>query len=302
MKKTLKIYLTILTLLLIITVACKKNNIPYHESGAGLKKTESTAISNEQLHAETIVLEDFHNALEGVSTASINDIASISYQSTLAYISLSNASVTLLQQADILDSLKFHLNITSNSDPRIILAARLVNEMITNPPGSSVPGWVDCVVQAGIGVSIETIYGIFQGGTIAAVGQAIKHMGYSWFAKTIGSTFAKVLTGVGGAIALAQFTWCMVKEYGSQEILPTGLEPFVNSLPTSFFNDNKNYWNFHKPGFMNYMANTSPSIPTADCEWIYEYVYESGGDPAFIGTGMVSDYFLSISTSPLPIP
>lgn len=305
MKKKLKIYSSILLLLITIVVACKKNIMSSHGEGVNSNKTEKMAHSVEQLHAETVILTDFNNALEGAPTASINDLASPAYQSTLAYENLSNASVALLAQSDILDSLKFHLNITTNTDPRLILAARLINEMVMFPPdslsSSSVPPWVNCIVTAGIGISINSIYALFEGGTLAAVGQAIKHMGYSWFAKTVGGTFAKVLTGAGGAIMVAQFTWCIWKEYGSQAILDVGLEPLIDAIPTSFFNQNKSFWDFHKTGFMNYMAINNPLVSVADCEYIYNYVYESTGDPQFIGTNFVRDYFSSISASPLPV-
>ena len=225
MKKLAAILLLLFTMFSTSFLACKKNSFSSSNGDVNLIKEESLQkrANNSNQLSENVVLENFDNALSEVSTTTVADLMSPSFQSTSAYISLSNASIDLLQTAGALDSIKFHLDISDNSDPRLIMAAKLVNEMVSYPPdplspNKSVPAWADCLVKAGIGISINTIYSIFEGGSIALVGQAIKHMGYAWFAKTVGTVFAKVLTGVGGAIMLGQFAWCMASEYGLEQI------------------------------------------------------------------------------------
>jgi hypothetical protein len=126
-------------------------------------------------------------------------------------------------------------------------------------------------------------------------------MGYKWFAKTVGSTLGKVLTGFGGAMILAEFTWCMVKEYGDAAILEPGFEPTNNDIPVSFFNVNQNYYNSHKAAFTNYMQ-TQYSWSSEEIDFIYENTYNLYGDPEFVGTHYIQEYFLSLSTPTSPIP
>jgi hypothetical protein len=294
-------YLPILFLFL-FTCSCKKYSETNLEGALNAEKQIDKKEGPNALTEEE-VMEDFEDALSAASVATFTDLTSSSYQLTSVYTNLSTASVALLQEADMLDSIKFHLNISNNSDPKLILAARLISEMVMFPPpplnvSSSMPGWVDCLVEAGIGVSIETLRQIAAGGTLWHVGQAIKHMGYKWFAKTVGKTLTKVLTGFGAALIVADFSWCMVREYGDAEILEPGFEPSTNNIPVSFFNANKNYYDYYKAGFLSYMAIAYPL--EVDNEFWYYYTYEYDGDPTFEGSYFVQEYFQSLISTPPP--
>jgi hypothetical protein len=281
---------------------CTKSHDP---SGLGESQTaiEEKASTNMGSRPDGEILDDFQDALDASPTTTISDLFSPTYQASTEYADLSSASVSILTGAGILDSVKYHLNTVNNADPRLIIAAKLINEMVIFPPGDGVesdPPWLNCLVSAGIGISLGTLRTVTEGGTIASIGQAIRHMGVKWFAGTVGKIAAKYVTGIGLAWTVASFSICLIRAYADPEeseeydiIANPQLDDQVNGIPASFFNTNRLYFNHHKEAILQYLIDNG----FASVEMQLEYVYTSQGDPTCECTHYTAQYFSQLGTA-----
>lgn len=121
-----------------------------------VSRAENIALSHQ-------ITEDFVENLPPTTT--VDQLFSPLFQSGTAYSDLASSSIAVLQAADILDSVKYYLNITSNSDPHLILAAKLVTEMYDSlPTGGSIPRWLGCILSAGLSLTPVTLESILKEG------------------------------------------------------------------------------------------------------------------------------------------
>lgn len=215
-----KLYPLLVITVLLGALSCQKTNsltddIPGIEDDIpGIEKADHTT-SPTSLEIDDALSEAFTESFLEPSGETIANIFSPLYQTTTEYQSLSEASVAILQQAGVLDSLKFYLNTTSNTDPHLILAAKLINDLYVEgpPPPDSIQyanTW-KCLLEA-LGVPAAAVLNIMKGVTMAEIGTIIHAMGFRWLAGTLLKAGLGAATGWGLATMVGIFTWCMVWE------------------------------------------------------------------------------------------
>ncbi|OQP64136.1 hypothetical protein A3860_22280 [Niastella vici] len=200
-------------------LSCKKNNdFPQKEetapgtSGRSLSLRVATT-TDEQASAA------FGASLGESVGNSVDQMFSTEYQSSEEFADLADASAVILQKAGLLDAYMNELNITNYYDPRLIMAAKIINDLyVEGPPPinnlSSGDLW-KCLLST-LGIPAAAVVDVMKGMTLAEIGTIVEAMGSGWLIRTLAKVGLEALSGWGAAIAVADFTLCMVM--GDQQI------------------------------------------------------------------------------------
>ena len=195
------------------TFSCKKGtDFPDKEttSSAGASTRSLARISTTTDEAASA---DFSASVTENVENSVSDLFSDEYQATEEFADLADASAAILQRAGLLNAYMDELNITNYYDPRLIMAAKIINDLyVEGPPPidniNSANLW-QCLLST-LGVPATAVVDVMRGMTMAEIGTLVEAMGSRWLIKQLAKIGLEAVTGWGAAIVIAEFTMCMV--------------------------------------------------------------------------------------------
>jgi len=246
-----KILLPFFFLGLLFSSSCSKNDTVNGQYPKQNNRSEiPTSISPVPIQSDAVLNQNLVASVQAVPSLNLNALYSLDHNGP-AYSQILTSSIAILEQAKILDNLKASLGIITNDDPKIIIAALLINNIYNIPrpivEGSIGSSILKCALTA-LGLPMGAMARLVGALTMAEIGTALSAFGFRWFAGAVLKTGLKAASGAGLTIMVAQFTFCMIWE--SENPTPGQLESYA---PPETGNPNTPIYNYTFTEFNNYI-------------------------------------------------
>jgi hypothetical protein len=155
----------------------------------------------------------FNASIQATVDNSFSELFTNAYQSTEEFVTLADASAVILQRAGLLSGYMDELTITHYNDPRLILAAKIINDLyVEGPPPvdniNNANNWT-CLL-ATLNVPGEAVVDVMKGKSMAEIGTIVEAMGARWLIKQLVKVGHEGVAGWGAGIGLTEFSGCML--------------------------------------------------------------------------------------------
>lgn len=155
----------------------------------------------------------FNSSMQVTIDNSISEVFKEAYQSTDEFRVLADASAVILQRAGLLNEYMNELNIAHHNDARLILAAKIINDLYVEgpPPIDNInSGYLWKCLLSTPGVPAEAVVDVMKGRTMAEIGTIVKAMGSGWLIEQLVKVGQEAVTGWGTGLGIADISMCML--------------------------------------------------------------------------------------------